>query len=655
MLFKHPSRPYDPTGRAILNFVESEIQEVGTNNERLFVPSHGPFYLNSLTVMDGAVPLVRNVDYFVYVLHVRASKDSGKPVACCIKVVKKGVSKVSITYQAVGGKYNYVFEIIKDLIEGSNGGVVQPIYWDNILDKPKTFNPASHMHPYWEFEVWQAWLTPLDEILQGILFRKIAKVQAIYDYYHSKLTQFKTEFDNRADKVEEQLNSLMTTATEPVGSLIVTTGKVNITTKKLGVWSRVDNRIIGIGSSSNVGTEFDVSEDIVYPQPDNILLDEKSIPIIRDDDSWMYLDNKYPVEKGDDGGYGEDFDEQFDLHHYMGYEKLAHADEITRKLTSSKASLKGGESVTFTLTTTGYASGTTFRYILSGVTADNVDKPTSGLLTIDASGKASLTVTLLKDGPATGKSSMMFAVSAGQILSTTVTYTLDSNNVYRAKGYISTGYNTVKLDEITVGDGFYLVINTQGLVGKTVEVDLKWAAGAHTFSLPRFTIKNGKYQIPITDSATVVYASVASTQVGTVQPKALGVSIAYNGTVLDAFTLPAELLEYECFFRDAETLDVIDEVSDGEKFLLEVRHNSRQNLIYYITPEPSIANTSLFTPFDKTVYVTGYGRGRTTSASINRAVTATDTTFKVSVQSPMLSTVTQSVVLKVLAEQGTEL
>ena len=63
MLFRKQSRPFDPTGKATLNLVIGEERSFLTAEDRIFIPSHGPFYTESVVVLTGSKRLERGVDY----------------------------------------------------------------------------------------------------------------------------------------------------------------------------------------------------------------------------------------------------------------------------------------------------------------------------------------------------------------------------------------------------------------------------------------------------------------------------------------------------------------------------------------------------------------------------------------------------------------
>lgn len=582
MIFKEPSRPFDPTAVSPLNLVVNEEQIVNDENDRLFTPSIGPFYMESVIVYDGTEVLVYGQDYACYVLHTRATKATRKPVACCIKVLKPGVTKVIMDYQVVGGEYEYVLDVIQEMLSDNADKVIYPIYWKNVLEKPETFNPASHMHAYWEFDDWDPWVTPIDRILQGILSRKKDKVLAVYEYLHSRIRAVEEKYNVKINDLFESLNVIRANIMEPEHTVIIRTDAVDVSTIRDGTWTPVEDKVLLAGGRSTVGQTVDMSAVIVYPQPDNTLLAEDDIPIVTDATEWIYLDNNHPVLPGEEEDYGKPYDTEFDLFYCKGWIKNARGSATSQSLSVDKTSVVEGGVVTFRVTTTGYPEGTKFPYQLSGLGVGNVDVPLVGYLTLQ-DGKATLPVRLIDGGPKTDLTTMSLKVLSLATLTKSVTYDLRSNALYTAKTYATSGYNTIKLNTLVVGDQFYLVLKTSGLKGKTLTVNLKSLKGAHLFTVIDGTEINGNYQVKVADNGEDLYLRIQSRQGDMIEPEGVSVLVKYDTETLDTFTLNAELLEFSAVWKSIQDPRVITEVSDNERFAIEVTHNSRQSLLYNLT------------------------------------------------------------------------
>ena len=95
---------------------------------------------------------------------------------------------------------------------------------------------------------------------------------------------------------------------------------------------------------------------------------------------------------------------------------------------------EGGSGVTYTITTTGFAAGQSISYNLSGpgITSTDVNQPLSGLLTLDANGRAIFTVSANADGITETPETLSFVASSGTTAtSNTVTTTINDAQVNR--------------------------------------------------------------------------------------------------------------------------------------------------------------------------------------------------------------------------------
>lgn len=649
MLFRQPSRPFDPTGLSLLNNVVGEVHTLAPDSQRLFHPTHGSFYTESVVVSADGVLLRPKLDYRFLVLHRKATMATGKEVGCIIKILKSGVSKVSVDYQAVGGDYANVVDVIIEMV---NDGVLNKsgaIRWDEILEKPTEFNPSSHAHPYWGFNGWIGWLDPLSKINNGILFRKLSKVEEVYEYAKSKFAVVNTKWDNIINTKTTEMKNAITASRDPIGLVNIFTKAINPESYKSGTWMMENNYVfMAGGNSAQVGDVVGVSEDITFPQPDNILLTSEDVPILRDDNEWLYLDNNNPVYPGVDLTYDEEFDEQFNLNHVRAWSKVSHDPIPTTSIKADKVSMVEGETVVFTLTTTGYDAGTTFQYMLSGVSSDNVNKPVYGVLTVGANGEATLSVELLVGGPRTSHDTMTIEILALNTTKTSVKYTLAANAVYLAKTYLTSGYNSDKLDKLVVGEFAYLLLRTRGLAGKSVTLSAAFT-GEHSVSLVGYSQTNGVWSIPITADGDM-YIQLQTTQVGVVNPNELNVVVKYDQTQLDSFTVPSELLDIKASWLASKLNQTTTTVVDGELFKLQVSHNSRLSLYLEVVTVSNTAQSFMVYPLPKSIYATPYTTTPSNDIAVDRTITTKEDTITVDVVSPYNSDVKTRCELKVLAK-----
>lgn len=431
------SRPFDPTASTLLNLIVGEHRPLLNIRDYVFIPSHGPFYANTLVVRSGDRILLRGRDYDCKVLHVAGSKVTGKEVSCIILIKDRTLSSVSIDYQVVGGQYMEVYSELKSIIDNLGSEYIETIEWLDIADKPAAFNPAAHYQPYWEFKGWEMLYDSLSAILNGITHRKQSKLEQTYKFLDTEIAKFNVWFGQQRTQLHAQFTLVADRTRDQQNSIRLINGREAPPERIYGKWESITtigkDRILGIaGSNATLGTNKNINLDVKYPHPDNILFDEQDAPITRDDDEWIYLDNQYPVYPyvSTSPSEGIDFTAQvFDLHHFRAWSKVANTELPTATLTADKTTISDDGTVTFTLRTVNYPAGMEIAYLLEGVGSENISVPIYGTLRLPANGVVSFPVKLLRNSPATYSDTMTLRLGFHNLLSRSVKYTLSSNAI----------------------------------------------------------------------------------------------------------------------------------------------------------------------------------------------------------------------------------
>lgn len=585
MLFREQSRPFDPTGNALLNLILAEHRPLASPNDRIFIPSHGPYYTKSLLVTNGGVPLVRGVDYECILFYKEATTETGKEVGCGIKIKKTGITNVSIDYQVVGGKYQFVFPVLKSLMDNLGEDLINPILYNAIIDKPETFPPGAHRHPYWKFDGWGVLIEPLDKILNGIYYQDRAKYRSTYDYWYTKSGQVDNNLTNKVRTLRNSIEAAYLDIREPIGTLRLRTGNQDMGLDRDGVWVTESNKVLAFTEiNAEVGTEYSLSEEIVYPQPDNILLDEQGNPILTDIGDWIYLDNEHPIIPAPTGDYDEPVDEQFDMLLIRGYRKTLNGNTYDAYVSaSSNTTLQEGQSVTFTLHTNKFGAGLVIPYQITGVNDANITIPKYGTVTLGQNGTATLTLTLVPGGPRTDVTQMEveFLVNGGTTFN--LNYNIVANATYRLQAYAVTGINNMWLDDYVVGDTFMLRLSQHGLSNRVVRISAAFDAGAHQIRMNNLAPVGGFFEFTMPADGTDLYIPVTCTPTSNIAVSMLNFNISYNGNHLDSFSLPSELLTWSVYWRNLTNNDVITTVGDEVPFTFDVIHSSRKPLAFQVT------------------------------------------------------------------------
>lgn len=189
LVFKYP---LDTTGVSPTNLVPGEIHTLNTNPNRAFVSNYGPFYTESMIVVDVAtgLPLRKGVDYKAIQYFEDASIASGLEVCGIVVITNPLVSNtVAFTAQVVGGQYsNYAYalqQMINDL--QLNDQVIQ---WGQIIGKPALYPPAPHIHSVDDTYGWEYIVSAIDDLRQAILTGSQGTIDAMRQSLQSQFNLY---------------------------------------------------------------------------------------------------------------------------------------------------------------------------------------------------------------------------------------------------------------------------------------------------------------------------------------------------------------------------------------------------------------------------------------------------------------------------------
>lgn len=581
------SRPYDPTARSSLNLIVGEVHPLLTVEDYIFIPSHGPFFTENVVVRSKGLLLKKGKDYELKALHMDAATATGKSVACVIQITNKNLFEATIDYQVVGGQYAEVYSVLKYLIDNMGDPILDIIPWGNVGNKPELYNSAAHRHPYWDIDGWEGLYTPLNKILQGIYHRKLRGMRKTYDYYYSKEQAFTIGRDTKVAAILKSIELMQLTNVDPLRVIRLVTDTAPPNVEIHGVWQTVTavnvDRVLGAaGSAVTNGKTVNLSKDIVYPQPDNIILDEQENPILRDDEEWIYQDNQYPVEPLSGDLLDEDGIEftaqEWDLFYYKAYVKVGHAGALFATITTDKPRINDGETVTFKLTTSRYPVGLRVPYRLLGVAASNVNVPLTGYVTIGATGIATLPVTLTALSPATFKDELTLELAISGGITNTIKYTLSSNETKLVNLDFTKSLNDIKKDVVLPFEQFFLMVDRSGFLGTDSKyVDLN------------FTFDDGvKHPIVLDYNQNVVPGTAVTVELDNVKDwfsinieplttfnsRKLNLNLSYKGKVIASNSITATDITGNVYAISLETGLPVTEIIDDKPFRFVVESNT---------------------------------------------------------------------------------
>lgn len=184
--------PLDLKGTKLSNRIANEARtliRVDNQPHRVLLPRHGAFYNDeNLRIFDGGRRLVHGVDYTTTYLYRDLGMLAAKPVYAFIVITNTDVSNsLVLNYHAVGGNYGVNVEELRALLDAINPDNFR-VNYEDIINKPKGFNPAPHMDEYWQLYGAETTVTVLNRVRDLLGRNDEAIVQELKDYannYHA--------------------------------------------------------------------------------------------------------------------------------------------------------------------------------------------------------------------------------------------------------------------------------------------------------------------------------------------------------------------------------------------------------------------------------------------------------------------------------------
>lgn len=578
MSLRRPSRPFDPTAMMTRNLVIGEVLDRNFDSDPAAIMSHGPFYTSSFVMTSGTKVLTLGVDYVFKLLHRTATEATGKEVACLVQLITKKYSSVSCTYQAVGGQYQDMWEEMTKLIETVKQSPLVPIYVEDIIGMPEVWNTAAHNHHIDEMGDHSDLFTALDDVRNAIEYKQRRYLDEIYSTIGLKLSELEQTAEGKMSDTILKVLMAFADINYPKGMLILSVAEVPDNNFPPGTWLpyNKDTLFYGVKNDEDLGKEYKINDRLTFPLPSDLLLDEFQNPLMHQPGEYIHLDNGF---EPDDGAgpldYVGSIEKIFNSRGVIAYEKTNTTTAITMNSSNDKQNsyLKEGETVVFTLTTTGLGGDVDIDYILTGIGEANVNVPLKGKLRVNDRGVATLAVTLQVNSPRTNMDTMtMTNVYAGLRLDTSCKYILGSNDHESILcQVVSYPYGPVT-EKIVRGDQYWLEVISNGLIGKDVLVNLDLAQGEQ-WSLDGAVVPyNGSKKIKPTASTSYFPIIIEQRAVSTERE----ITITTKGTrtegVFKTKLDPFKLLELKFF--SVEKLVTVNTVKFSERYQLEVLTNS---------------------------------------------------------------------------------
>lgn len=417
MLFKRATLLLDPTAKNIDNYIQNEVRYIRSAQDAIFCLSKGNYYLDNLEVIDNHTgqPLIIYQDFNPIQLYQAASLEMSRPVWASMRITNPNVTEVSIHYQAVGGKFQNMLDVILEIKDSLDPNYKPNYPWMGVQNKPLTFTPAPHAHSFWEWTNLKVLLDSMYRVLVAIYSKQKENYVDLYGNFESTFAARAIEINERLKALGNRVEWYRNAVHYDNGDIFPTMNpEVPSNYLKYGTWALIPEvLLIGAGLGDSVGELVGLAGKAPG--------DENAMRIYY----WQRLDDKSSVM-------------------YI--------------VSASKTSVDEGESVVFTISSPGRANGTAVGWKLTGVTKDDVVGEVTGTAFLNASGTTTVTVTIAEDGLSEGVEHMRLEIAGDPSRFAEVAIQDTSTNpTYECYFSFDDQGNTV-ITDAAEGDRVYLII-----------------------------------------------------------------------------------------------------------------------------------------------------------------------------------------------------
>ena len=180
--------PLDPTGNNPDNLIVNEVHDIGIKAVRAVAPTYGAYYTDTITIVDDVTekPLVKNVDFSCVELLQDASLRYGKEICVMVLILNKTVgSKVRLTYQTVGGQFQYDGSSIVNLYEAAIKDA-RPVKWEDVLNTPLEYPPSFHKHMLEDVQGFEPVVAAIERVRNAIVLSDVPAFDALVEWMGSQ-------------------------------------------------------------------------------------------------------------------------------------------------------------------------------------------------------------------------------------------------------------------------------------------------------------------------------------------------------------------------------------------------------------------------------------------------------------------------------------
>ena len=417
MLFKQPTLLLDLTGSHSDNYIRGEVRYIRSAQDAIFCLSKGNYYVNNLSVTNNLTgePLIIHQDYNPIQLYEKASLDAKQPVWAAMRITNPDVTEVKIDYQAIGGQYQDMLNVILEIKDNLDPDYIATFPWEKIQNKPLKFKVAEHPHSLWDWTNLRGLLNSIYQVVVALYANQREDYFDLYNHLAAVFTARAADINDRLSKLNDRVEWYRNAMHYDDGDILPSMNpEVPSNYLKYGQWVLIpDVLLMGAGHGDTIG-------ELIGLQGSNPG-DENAMRVY----FWQRVDDKASV---------------------------------LYNVTASATMINEGDSVTFTISSPGRAAGTAVGWKLTGVGANDVVGELRGTAFLNSSGSTTVTVDTVADGLSEGVERLRLEI-IGDMSRFAEVQVMDTSTNPSYRCYFS--FDSEGITEITdaaEGDLVYLII-----------------------------------------------------------------------------------------------------------------------------------------------------------------------------------------------------
>ena len=565
MLFTPLKRPLDLKGTSELNRAVDERHAINSEPDRIFVPELGPFYKDSMIIVDvlSGKTLVEKDDYRLIHMVSKATDESNKEVVTVVYITNKTISEVLITYQAIGGIYTEGTIALLEILERFKDAKLPPVYWATILNLPDTFPVTPHKHTIYDLQGLESLISALTKVYDSLLGRDIPKFQTTYDNLDIAIANLQSRANSYLQEIEKSYIRIESNRLYRKGNIKITDDNANpFDYLGYGSWVRLSNVLLYGHDGSN---------------------DDEPITNISSGVGLVARETNF-------------------------WEQISDVNGISLELTANATAINEGQSVIFTLRTSGISEGTVLPYQIDGITANDITGSLTGNFVVNSQGLATATITTIEDNLTEGTENLsLFLINY-----TSIRATVKINDTSRSPSftvtYTSDIEGTLPINQINEGDSFYIFIKSEFVADGQV-INLFYTGSTTTnadfnSNLPtQLTISGGRAYAKVTVKADNITEGNELLFTGVSLSSADAVIASNVLTIRDTSRTAGFNITYSLSDTDIKSLT---EINEGVEFWCIIQtENVQDGTIYNINTSGTVDATDFDIIYPSTVTIVG--------------------------------------------------